>query len=113
MFKTIKEGQKVWVKRSDHYREKEERNPVPATVEKVGIRYFYLKEFQYSKYLIENGLQSGDTNYIDRVFYTLQEIEDVYKREELWKEIKKSFQVHGEISHSLKTLEKVKELLKI
>ena len=108
--KEIKVGQEVWVKPSEHYRGKIE--VYKALVVKVGTKYFQINDgYRNDRYCLKTLIQENDTNYKNKVYLSLQKIEDEVEHQKLSDSIKKSFSYFGKSPFSLDALRKIHEIL--
>ena len=107
----VQAGQKVWVIVKNYHGK--ERDPVEATVSKVGRKYFQLHPDETTKYSLETGVEAIESNYCNRVYLTLQEILDEKEHVALSNSLKQVFGGYGRLPYPLDVLRKVAELLEI
>lgn len=82
-----------------------------ATIEKIGKKYFYIKEYPIYKFGIEKmqDISNYCANY--EVYLSLQEIKDEEEYSNLLRDIDRELNKYGKIDLSLEQLRKIKEII--
>ena len=105
----IKVGLDVWVVPSSLYKHKTE--PYKDTVSKVGKKYFQLIGNTRAKYSLETMREVADTNYLSKVYLTLNEIEEQKEHQQLSMFLSRKFQTYGRLPFSLNQLREIKKII--
>jgi hypothetical protein len=107
----IKVGQKVYVKLRA-YRYNEEDRIKEETVVSIGRKYFTTSGF-HSKFDLETGLESLDTNYPARVYLSMDEYNEEIERGKLISKIRSFFSYYGGTlsEHTIEELRQIEKLI--
>jgi len=109
----LKENQIVYVKRVNNAVRGRNKDDLifETTVEKIGNKYFYLKERPKSKFSINEmrDITEYCSNY--QVYLTMQEIRDEEEKADLENKIKEIIKPYGSLKLSLNKLRKIWETI--
>ncbi len=107
----IEVGQILWVRRSNHYRTKTE--PFAVKVSKVGNKYFEVESDLYykAKFDLSNLQLVNETNYVDQLYFTLQEILDENESIQLASKFRQFFGAYGKLNLTLGQLRKIQSII--
>lgn len=112
----MKVGQIVYVKKVGNAARfcKEDELVSEEVVEKVGNKYFYLKDYYRAKFSIERMCDVSEYSSSCHVYLTRQEIEDEMERDKKLDDIKREFSRYGKMSDiSLEVIRQIYMLLKL
>ncbi len=111
--KELKVGQKIWIryKGFDKWRKSD---PSEVVITKIGRKYFEVATedgYRKGKYEIETMLESVYSNYRNKAYLSLKEINDEDEKTKLSNKIKNKFNSYGELPFSLDQLKKIDEII--
>ncbi|MES2287445.1 MAG: hypothetical protein V4547_17255 [Bacteroidota bacterium] len=109
----IKVGQKIWVRYNGHDTRKDNK-PYEAEVVKVGRKYFEALNVGYTrpdKYELESMIQAVDSNYRNKAYLSIEEINDENERNKLSSKLKEAFRSYGTLPFTLQQLRDIDKII--
>jgi len=108
----LKIGQKLWVRYRGFDRRRDSKAE-EVEITKIGRKYFDVEQDGYNrgKYEIETMMQAVDSNYRNKAYLSIEEINEEDEISKLSNEITTAFRTYGNLPYSLEQLRAISKII--